>query len=206
MQVSERVFILRKVRYGDHDLILNCLNPAGAKIGLFARSALRSKKRFGGGVLEPTHFVEVIYENRGAQSEGQLHTLKEASLVNGFAGIRGDYARLEMALECVRLISDVAREGEIDSGELYNLLGNTLRAAESSTQLERLKTHFEVKLLTNQGVMAYEDEVRLLMAQPVSEHERIAISDEAWAQARLRVSLALQDYVQKIRVQPMSKV
>ena len=83
MQVKNKVFILRKTRYGDHDLILNCLTPEGARVSFFARSALRSKKRFGGGVLEPTHYVHVLYDDKG---DGKINTLKEASLIQDFPG------------------------------------------------------------------------------------------------------------------------
>ncbi|MEK7357972.1 MAG: DNA repair protein RecO, partial [Bdellovibrionota bacterium] len=118
MQVKDKVFILRKTRYGDNDLILNCLTPSGARISLFARSALRSKKRFGGGVLEPTHYVHVLYEDKsGSRTEHPLHTLKEASLIEDFPGLRSDYARIELALHFVRLVSEVVKEGEIDSSD-----------------------------------------------------------------------------------------
>jgi hypothetical protein len=41
--------------------------------------------------------------------------------------------------------------GVIDDPALLNLLGNALQAAESSTELEKIKLQFELKLLADQG-------------------------------------------------------
>ncbi len=198
MQVKEKVFILRKTRYGDADLILNCLTPRGARISLYARSALRSKKRFGGGVLEPTHYVHVLYEDKSGTSaaEQPLHTLKEATLIEGFDGLRTDYSRIELGLHFVRLISEVVREGEVDSEDLFNLLGNTLRIAQTSEKLDRLRTHFEVKLLANQGVLPVELEEEFLLKTPISEHEKLPLSEGQWQILRMRVKRVLSEYLQ----------
>ena len=192
MQVKNKVFILRKTRYGDNDLILNCLTPDGARISFFARSALRSKKRFGGGVLEPTHYVHVLYDDKG---DGKISTLKEASLIQDFSGLRTDYARIDAGLYFVKLVSEIVKEGEVDSAEIFNLLGNTLKAAESTEQLERLKTHFEVKLLANQGVLPHEPEEQELLALPISAHASAILEDAQWARLRGRVKRVLQEYL-----------
>ncbi len=195
MQVKSKVFILRKTRYGDNDLILNCLTPEGARISLFARSALKSKKRFGGGVLEPTHYVHVMYEDKSSGQGQRLHTLKEASLIEDFPGVRTDYARIETALYIVKLVSDIVKEGEVDSAEIFNLLGNTLKAIETSQHLEWLRTHFEVKLLSQQGVLEHESEEQALLAVPISEHENAKLDEADWLRLRGRVKRVLQEYL-----------
>lgn len=192
MQVKNKVFILRKTRYGDNDLILNCLTPEGARVSLFARSALRSKKRFGGGVLEPTHYVHVLYDDKG---DGKINTLKEASLIQDFPGLRTDYARIEAGLSFVKLVADIVKEGEIDSEEIFNLLGNTLKAAETTAHLDRLKTHFEVKLLANQGVLPHEPEEQTLLALPIAAHATATLDDSQWLGLRGRIKRVLQEYL-----------
>jgi DNA repair protein RecO (recombination protein O) len=197
VHVKEKVFILRASRYGDADLILNCLTPAGARINLFARSALKSKKRFGGGVLEPTHYIHVTYEDKSSRrSESPLHTLKEASLIEDFKGLRTDYERIELGLHMVRLVAEVVREGDVNSEGLFNLLGNSLRAAEKSTHLDWLKTQFEAKLLSNQGVLPVEDEEEAaLLRAGISENEGLEISDDAWMRVRSRIKRVLAEYL-----------
>jgi len=201
MQVKDKVFILKTTRYGESDLILNCLTPSGARVSLFARSALKSKKRFGGGVLEPTHYVHVLYEDKGnVRSDNALHTLKEATLIQGFNGLRTDYSRIEAALYFLRLVADVVKEGDLDSKDLFNLLGNTLRAAETSMSLDKLRTHFEVRFLANQGVLPIEEEEeRLLVRAPIAEHEALGLSETDWSLVRARVKRVLAEYLEHSR-------
>lgn len=196
MQVKDRVFILKRTRYGDADLILRALNPKGARLNLFARSALKSKKRFGGGVLEPTHFVSVIYEDKqGSGGETALHTLKEASLIEDFEGLRTDYAKLETALYFIRLVHDVSREGEVHSDEIFNLLGNALKAAETSLALEKLRVHFDVKLLSHHGVLPVEAEEAELLRAPIAAHASLALDDFQWRLIANRARRVLKDYL-----------
>ena len=60
--VKERAIVLRRLKHGEADLIVHCLNEQGTKVSLFAKSAIKSRKRFGGGVLEPTHLIYICYK------------------------------------------------------------------------------------------------------------------------------------------------
>jgi DNA repair protein RecO (recombination protein O) len=201
MQVKEKLFILRKTRYGDTDLILNCLNQHGARISLIARGAVKSKKRFGGGVLEPTHYILAVYEDKSGKSSAEqpLHTLKEASLINAFDGIRTDYARIELGLQLVQMINDVVREGEIDSEELFNLLGNGLRAAETSQNLDLLKMHFEIKLLAHQGVLPLEAEEQTFLNEPIAKHESIQMDPHELGELKRKIRRTFSEYLGVVR-------
>lgn len=150
-QGKNRFIILRKIKYSEADLILHALSPQGEKMSFIARGALRSKKRFGGGVLEPTHFVNLIYKE--ASEAGQLNVLQEATLINDFAGIRKDYDRLELALHAIECVSKVSQEGDRNSEFLFNLLGHTLKAVEATQDPLILKMHFYLKFLLQQGVI-----------------------------------------------------
>jgi DNA repair protein RecO (recombination protein O) len=153
-QDKERFIILKKIKYSEADLILHALSAQGEKLSFIARGALKSKKRFGGGVLEPTHFVALTY--RAAAGEGQLNVLQEATLINSFSGIRQDYDRLELALHILECVSKVCQEGDKTSEFLFNLLGHTLKAIESVKDPLVLKMHFYLKLLLQQGVVSVE--------------------------------------------------
>ena len=76
---SGTFILLKKVRFAESDLILTGISSEGEKKSFLARSALKSRKRFGGGVLEPTHFVEIGYSEK--PGENRLGTLDEASLI-----------------------------------------------------------------------------------------------------------------------------
>jgi DNA repair protein RecO (recombination protein O) len=200
MLIQEKLFILKKTRFGEADLILQALRPNGARVGLFARSAMRSRKRFGGGALEPTHFVLALYDERRERGgESVLFPLREASLLNGFARLRSDYSRLEAALRFVRLACDVSREGDVGSGELFNLLGNALSAAETTASLEKLRIHFEARVLAAQGVLPREREEAVLLRAPVSEHERAPLAESEWRDVSGRVHSAMRAYLSHLR-------
>lgn len=150
-QGKDRFIILKKIKYGEADLIIHALSVHGEKLSFIARGAARSKKRFGGGVLDPSHFVTLTY--KAATSLGQLNVLQEATLINDFAGIRKDYDRLDFALLVLDCVGKVGQEGDRSSDFLFNLLGNTLKAAEASQDILVLKMHFFLKFLLQQGVV-----------------------------------------------------
>ncbi|AFY02668.1 DNA repair protein RecO [Bdellovibrio bacteriovorus] len=150
-QAQNRFIILKKMKYSESDLILHAISTQGEKLSFMARGALKSKKRFGGGVLEPTHFVSLTYKQ--SAEEGKLHVLQEATLINDFAGLRTDYDRLELALHILECVSKVSQEGDRHSEFLFNLLGHTLRALETAQDPLIVKMHFYLKFLLQQGVV-----------------------------------------------------
>jgi DNA repair protein RecO (recombination protein O) len=192
--ITEKILILRKVRYGEADLILTCLNQHGRVLTLIAKSALKSKKRFGGGILEPTHYLMATYASSRADSE-KMATLSEATLLNDFEFLRTDYEKLDFALQILKMVARVSVEGEINSKALFDLVGNALLAAKDSAQLGRLRTQFEVKFLNQQGVLPPEGAFKQLMATPFRDLERLPFSDEQWSALRARLRYHLDSYL-----------
>jgi DNA repair protein RecO (recombination protein O) len=68
--------LLRRVEYGESDLVLTVLTDTMGRISALARGARKSVKRFGG-VLEPMHTLQVTYDDR---SGAELVVLREAKL------------------------------------------------------------------------------------------------------------------------------
>lgn len=152
---NEKFIILKKIKYGESDLILQALSQAGAKYSFMARGALKSKKRFGGGILEPTHFVSLSYKE--SATEGKLRVLNEAILLDDFKANRSSYDKIEFALFVVNCAGCVSQEGDTHSDFLFNLLGHTLRVTQESLNIPVLKLHFCVKFLYQQGVISIEN-------------------------------------------------
>ncbi len=180
-QAKERFIILRTMKYAESDLILHALSVKGERLSFLARGALKSKKRFGGGVLEATHFVAFTYKK--ANSEGQLHTLQEATLINDFAGIRTNYDRLELALHVLECVSKVSQEGDQNSEFLFNLVGHTLRALETTQDHLVLKMHFYLKFLLQQGVVEAQPWMSPFLRTNISESnsllsQRVLVDEE----------------------------
>lgn len=153
-------FILKKSKFSESDLILQALSGEGEKVSFFVKGALRSKKRFGGGVLEPTHLIEIVYQK--ARQDGGLNLLKEARLVEAFEGLRLDYDRLELALFALDCVSRVSLEGDQNSRVVFQLLGHLFRVLDapptpdSVLDLIVLRAQFMVKFLYQQGVLTPE--------------------------------------------------
>jgi DNA repair protein RecO (recombination protein O) len=174
MTKTEKILVLRAFKHGESDLVVHGLNALGARLNFIAKGGLKSRKRFAGGILEPTHYIEVTYKVRGESGDSEpLHLLLEARLVREFSGLRTDYARLEAALYMLQLVHKLGQHGVVDAPELFNLLGNALQAAETSRHLENLKLQFELKLLAAQGVLPGHEAFTPWLKTGLAQHEEL---------------------------------
>lgn len=165
--VQGRFIILRKMKYGEADLILHAISATGAKCSFIARAALKSKKRFGGGVLEPSHYVQLTYKE--PSQSGGLLVLQEATLLNEFKNLRRSYDHLEFALHVLECVARVSLEGDENSEFLFNLLGHALKAIEICDDLLVLKMQFYLKFLLQQGVIQPEAWMGPFLKVPLAE-------------------------------------
>lgn len=152
---SGRFIILKTNVFKDNDLIVYALNSQGDKKHFLARGALKSKKRFGGGVLEPMNHVELLFEDRKEKTE--FIPLQDARLLDGFDGVRKDYERLTTGLSMVRDVFQLTVDGSEDHFAVYNLLGNSLKKLETTSELPVLLLHFRIKFLFYLGYLPNEE-------------------------------------------------
>jgi DNA repair protein RecO (recombination protein O) len=169
--LQDKFIILKKTRYGEADLIIHALSPSGAKKSFIARAALKSKKRFGGGILEPTHFVNLSYKQ--GKTEDALNVLNEAVLIDDFKDIRADFDKLEFALFMLNSAYKVSQEGDSDSHFLFNLIGHSLRMLGKTGNLQRFKLHFCLKFLFQQGVISVEDWMAPFLKANMADSEQL---------------------------------
>jgi len=162
-----KAFILRATKYSESDLIIQALTKEGEKLSLIARGALKSKKRFSGGVLEPTHYVELGYQE---SSSGSLSTLTDAQLLDGFEGLRKSYDKVELALFVMETLGQASQEGDELSDGLFNLAGNSLRALEKAENLGNFRLHFILKILSQQGVLEIEEWMEPYLKISIAAH------------------------------------
>lgn len=148
------------------------LDSQGDKKHFLARGALKSKKRFGGGVLESMNHAELQFEDRKEKTE--FVPLNDARLLDGFEGIRKDYDRLNTGLIMVRDVFQMAVEGSQDNFAMYNLLGNALKKLETTTDAPLLLLHFRIKLLFYAGYLPNEDGVfNPFLAEQIQDCEKL---------------------------------
>lgn len=182
------MLLLKKSKFAEADLILHGLLPSGERIHLIARSALKSRKRFGGGILEPTHYIEGIV--RKGKSAESLHVLEDARLLENFAGLRLDYDRLNLALQLVEMIDRSSPGGELPG--VFNLLGHALKALSSGQSVDRIEIQFALKLLRLHGVLESEPWMQAYLAKAFSDPsaetvEFAELSEMQKSSLRLRV-------------------
>lgn len=193
--------ILRKIRYGEADLIIQALSPQGEKISVMARGALRSKKRFGGGILEPGHHVLLTY--KASQEIGKMGRLQEASLISDFKDIRRSYDHLEFALFVLECAGKAGQEGDDGSSFLYNLIGHTLKSIELCQNLNLIKVQFYLKFLMQQGVLTIEPWMKPFLQAKVSEVNSLSEFQAIAEQREPALKEDLKHYLQNAEVYHM---
>jgi DNA repair protein RecO (recombination protein O) len=90
---SSEALLLRRVEYGETDLVLTLLTQKLGKVSALARGARKSSKRFGG-VLEPMHTLAIELDERPG---AELFTLLEAKLQVPRSRLLGSLSALEAA-------------------------------------------------------------------------------------------------------------
>jgi DNA repair protein RecO (recombination protein O) len=187
---SDKFIILRAKVFAESDLILDVLNRQGEQLTLSAKNAVKSRRRFAGGVLEPLNYVEIQF-TQSLKSPSHSY-IQEARCLYSFQGLRTDYNKLEVALKMLKLVNKVTKEGLGDMPQIFDLLGNSLRCLETSQQAPLLFLHFKIKCFYYLGFFPVNEDSQEFIAQPVSQHENIQLTDEEflhlnqWANQQLR--------------------
>jgi DNA repair protein RecO (recombination protein O) len=193
-KVDERVIILSKTKYSEADLILKLISAEGEVYSVIAKSALKSKKRFGGGVLEPTHYIRATLNKMSHETSERLSVLTEAQIIDDFRGLKLDYDRLESAFHFVKSVAMVAREGDLNV-DVFNLLGHALKKAEISKNLPHLKLQFNLKLLHLQGVLPPDGRYAPYLQASIRESDNVKVEIEESRQIYREVEYMFNSYI-----------
>ena len=198
MQLKERAIILSKIKYGEADLIVKFITAEGEVYSAMAKSALKSQKRFGGGVLEPTHYVSLTLERRGGVDDERLAVLSESQILDDFRGLKSDYDRLDLAFHFIKIVTTVAREGDLHR-DIFNLLGHALKSAETVQDLQFLKTQFNLKLLRLQGVLPSDEKyapyLRASIREGISKTPEYRTDLEEYRQINREIEVIFANYI-----------
>lgn len=137
--------MLRKTAWRDHDLIVDLLTPTAGRVTAVARSARRSRRRFGGALELGTGLTVQLSRARG----GRL-TLTDCDVARPLNAIRDDFdriAHLSYVLEIARLTS---REGEADPAH-FGMVDDYLGALELSPARPEALVLWQMALLNHLG-------------------------------------------------------
>ncbi len=123
--------MLRRVNYGDYDLICTFFSLHKGKIALIAKSAKKSKKRFSG-VLEPYCVLDIVYK---CGRERGLPVLQEAAVSKPFSKIRTSITKTAYAAFMAELIHE-HMEKKAARASVFNLYQYVLEALDRETLTE----------------------------------------------------------------------
>lgn len=180
-----KAFVLKATKFSEADLIITALSQSGCKISLLAKSALKSKKRFSGGVFQPTHYIEMQIKKRSQPD--RLPFIQEANLIKDFIGLRKNYDRLETALFVIDCLLKTAQEGTSPDSSLFNICGHSLAILEKleSIDLSLFQIHFIIRLLHDQGVLNRESWMEPFLCTSISSHAQFSASPQSLSLAKV---------------------
>ena len=138
--------LLRRIAYGDHDLIVTFLTPDRGKFSSIAKSARKSVKRFSG-LLEPFTGLQVVC----TAGRGRLPILKEAALRRSPECIRSDCLKTAYASYWVELVDGWLEAGRRQTA-LFHLLEWSLNGLNrEAPEASRLSILFQMRWMAQAG-------------------------------------------------------
>ena len=145
--LSTPAILLRRIEFGDYDLIVTLFTREQGKTSAIAKSAKKSTKRFPG-VLEPFSRLNVVLAK--GRRKG-MPVLQEASLEDPFFKIREDIVKTAYASYWSELIYLWMAEGE-PQDPLYRLMLHVLAELNrGETPVEVLSILFQMRFLSLAG-------------------------------------------------------
>jgi DNA repair protein RecO (recombination protein O) len=151
--VKTEAVVLRSMRYGEADRILQLYTPGRGRVSAIAKGVRRARSRFGGR-LEPYFRLRIeLHEGRG-----ELLTVTGAQTVEAHAHLRGDARALDAAARACDAVGRLFETSEPHPG-VYNLLCRKLALldeeagrAEASSSSRGGALAFRLKLLLAAGL------------------------------------------------------
>jgi DNA repair protein RecO (recombination protein O) len=145
---STPAIMLRRIDFGDYDLILTFLTQTRGKISVIAKSAKKSIRRFSG-TLELFSILDLVC--RVSRKKG-LPMLEEAALKEPFSGIRGNFIKTAYASYWAEMINDWMEENQ-PYENLYHLFAYVMNELNASRMAEaEISVIFQMRFLKLAGL------------------------------------------------------
>lgn len=146
--ISTPAILLRRVDFGDFDLILTLLTLSEGKVSVMAKSAKKSVKRFGG-ALDLFSQLNAVFSSNPKRG---LPILMEASLVQPFSNIRSDIQKTAYASYWCEIVHKWIMEGKKEE-RIYHLLHLVLKELDAGMLPDALLSLvFQSRFLTLSGL------------------------------------------------------
>src|SRR5438477_11368877 len=147
MDMAARGILLRKRRLSDTSSIISWCTDSLGLIQTVAHGARRPKSPFRGR-------LDLFFEAEisiALSRKSTLHTLRELTVTNPFAGIRTSHLRTQTAAYFVELV-EICTEQQHHEPEIFALLQRAFGFLDGNEPVVRAITHFESELARIAGV------------------------------------------------------
>jgi DNA repair protein RecO (recombination protein O) len=146
---STRALLLKRVEYGEADLVLTLFTERFGRISALARAARKSSRRFSG-ALEPMHTLELALEER---PKSELFALREAKIATPRIGLTASLTRLEAAGRALSWVRRAAppRTPEPELWLVIEELLDRLTSPEASLEPKKLLAAAGLRVLVTLG-------------------------------------------------------
>ncbi|WP_080799655.1 DNA repair protein RecO [Desulfamplus magnetovallimortis] len=145
---STDAILLKRIEYGDYDLIITYFTRSMGKISVMAKNAKKSMKRFAG-ALDP--FIAMNIECSWPKRKNALPILNGLELENPFAHIRTCATKTGYASYWLEMINSWMEEGRPDD-DLYELIYYVLESLNAGhIPAEVLSLLFQIRFMAISG-------------------------------------------------------
>lgn len=190
-----RGIVLKKILFQESDLIIKALLTSGEKVTFFAKAALKSKKRFGGGLLDPLNYLE--FQTGPKKTDSEFLFLNEAQMVYEFPLLKTDYDKIKLGLYFLKVLNKVEISGLDDSSRVFDLLLHTLRSLEKCKKNSVLKAQFELKFLSLQGVLEMTPDLEIFVKSSLYDCDKISVGPSVEHVLR-RSSFEVENFIEQV--------
>jgi len=121
-EFTERVIVLKVGVFREADCWVRLLSPSRGMFTAFAFGGCRSRRRFPACLDPLSHVLFSVAMNR----KGSYYYLREGSLLDRFANIHRDLARLGMAVNCAKFVES-AQIGAGNTQNVYDIFFQALQ-------------------------------------------------------------------------------
>ena len=146
---TTRALLLKRVEYGEADLVLTLFTERYGRVSALARAARKNTRRFSG-ALEPMHTLELGLEER---PKSDLFMLREAQIAIPRTGLVDSLGRLEAAGRALAWVRRAAppRTPEPDLWLAIEELLDRLAVRDATLEPKRLLAAAGLRILTTLG-------------------------------------------------------
>jgi DNA repair protein RecO (recombination protein O) len=144
---SSEAFILRTTRYGDNDLIASLFTREFGKVTVMAKGARSSRRRFGGGAMEPFVVFQAQWQ---ADPRRELAVLTQTARPLAFSGLMADLDSLAAGWRVIELVQSFKQPWQPEP-ELFELALQCFRRLDQGFDPAH-RLWFEASLLLLEGL------------------------------------------------------